>query len=371
MTCPSMDCPSDCPGCGHKKMLPGERLRQKETWLSAKLVLWKQRMEPIQTVSEDLRRHYRGKACLSTRWNPDGWRFGLIRRETIIPIHDCPIHTLQIRQAIALFCAALPPASIFPLVYYAHSGNQVTLVVKSAEMPGLMWLDDGLKNRLKELGIEGLWLHLHPAAGKKVFAKNTWHLLYGVPQSKDANGLVYGPQSFQQLIPQLYNQSMDSAEAFLSPGPDDCMVDLYCGSGVGLARWRRRCGHVMGVELGGEAVSNARTNAPGVPVLRGTCRERIPQLCQWADMQQPGQRRLLYVNPPRTGLEPEVIRWITKDYTPRRMAYLSCSAGTLYRDLTRLEAAGYRIVRITPFDFFPNTPHVETLVLLESVGNKS
>ncbi|MFZ2632445.1 MAG: hypothetical protein WA081_23805 [Desulfosalsimonadaceae bacterium] len=347
-------------------MLPSERLRQKETWLAKRLHRWKTRMEPIQTVPEDLRRHYRGKVRLSTRWDQEGWRFGLIKRETVIPIPNCPIHAPQIGQAIALFSSALPPASIFPLVYYAHSGRQVTLVVKSAEMPGLMWLDDGLKKRMKEIGIEGLWLHLHPAAGKKVFAKNAWHLLYGVPQSTDGNGFVYGPRSFQQLIPQLYNQSMDIAEAFLAPGPDDCMVDLYCGSGIGLARWREQCDHVMGVELSGEAASNARTNAPDAAVLRGACRERIPQLREWSDAQQPGRRRLLYINPPRTGLEPEIVRWIIADYQPRRMAYLSCSAGTLHRDLTRLETAGYRVDRITPFDFFPNTPHVETLALLKS-----
>jgi len=351
-------------------MLPDQRLQQKETWLATRLALWKTRIDPIQTIPEDLRWHYRGKVCLSTRWDQEGWRFGLIKRETLIPIHGCPIHTPLIQQAIALFSAALPPADRFPLVFYAHSGSQVTLVVKSAEMPALTWLDEVQKNRLKKIGIEGLWLHLHPCAGKKVFAKNTWHLLYGVPQSTDGNGFVYGPRSFQQLIPRLYNQSMSKAEAFLAPGPEDCMVDLYCGSGIGLARWREQCDHVMGVELSGEAVSNAQLNAPDVLVLRGACRERIPQLRQWTDTKQPGRRRLLYVNPPRTGLEPETLRWITDDYRPRRMAYLSCSAGTLHRDLTCLEASGYRIDRITPFDFFPNTPHVETLTLLKSSEDK-
>ncbi len=361
-----LECPENCPGCGHKRMFPGARLLQKEAWLNQKLRLWKTRMAPIQTAPEDLQWRYRGKACLSTRWAPEGWRFGLIRRDTVIPIHDCPIHTPAVRQAIALFSTALPPSTGFPLVYYAHSGSLVTLVVKSAETPTLTWLDDGFKNRLEMIGIQGLWLHLHPAAGKKVFAKNVWRLLWGAPKALDADGFVYGPRSFQQLIPQLYHQAMDSAAAFLDPAPDDCMVDLYCGSGIGLARWRRQCDHVMGIELDGEAVSNARTNAPGAMVLRGACRERIPQLREWTDMQPPARKRLIYVNPPRTGLEPEVLQWIVTGYRPSRMAYLSCSAGTLHRNLTGLEAAGYRLDRIIPFDFFPNTPHVETLALLKS-----
>ncbi len=47
-----------------------------------------------------------------------------------------------------------------------------------------------------------------------------------------------------------------------------------------------------------------------------------------------------------------------------RIAYLSCSAGTLARDLHLLEIAGYRIDAILPFDFFPQTHHVETLALV-------
>jgi hypothetical protein len=47
------------------------------------------------------------------------------------------------------------------------------------------------------------------------------------------------------------------------------------------------------------------------------------------------------------------------------MAYLSCSAGTLARDLGTFEAAGYSIDRIVPYDFFPLTHHVEALALLE------
>jgi tRNA/tmRNA/rRNA uracil-C5-methylase (TrmA/RlmC/RlmD family) len=365
-------CPKDCPGCGRQKLLPENRLRQKEAWLTTRLNQWKARMDPIQTVPENQRWHYRNKVCLSTRWDQDAWRFGLIRKETLIPIHDCPIHTVPIGQAIALFSEALPPALCFPLSYYAHSGGQVTLVVKSAKMPDVTWLDEQCKKRLTEIGIEGLWVHLHPSCGKKVFTKNTWHLLHGAPQSTDDNGLVYGPRSFQQLIPRLYDQSMEIAEAFLAPNPGACMVDLYCGIGAGLARWRQKCDHVMGVELDGEAVTNARINAPGAAVLRGACRTRIPQLVEFSDAQQPGGgRRLLYVNPPRTGLEPETLNWVTTHYKPLRMAYLSCSAGTLHRDLTLLEAAGYRVDRIFPFDFFPNTPHVETLVLLSSPQEKA
>jgi tRNA/tmRNA/rRNA uracil-C5-methylase (TrmA/RlmC/RlmD family) len=77
--------------------------------------------------------------------------------------------------------------------------------------------------------------------------------------------------------------------------------------------------------------------------------------------------RLLYVNPPRTGLEDGIADWITSFMKPSRMAYLSCSAGTLNRDLSILCSTGYLVERIIPFDFFPQTIHVESLVLLSRI----
>ena len=75
--------------------------------------------------------------------------------------------------------------------------------------------------------------------------------------------------------------------------------------------------------------------------------------------------RVAYVNPPRSGLEAPVTAALATDLRPMRLAYLSCSAGTLARDLSVLEAAGYRVKAIEPYDFFPLTHHVETLARLD------
>ena len=70
------------------------------------------------------------------------------------------------------------------------------------------------------------------------------------------------------------------------------------------------------------------------------------------------------MNPPRSGLEVEVASALAAELRPDRVAYLSCSAGTLARDLAAFEAAGYEVSGIRPYDFFPNTHHVEALALL-------
>jgi tRNA/tmRNA/rRNA uracil-C5-methylase (TrmA/RlmC/RlmD family) len=97
-------------------------------------------------------------------------------------------------------------------------------------------------------------------------------------------------------------------------------------------------------------------------VLRGTCVARLPQVRTW--WAQQARRRLAYVNPPRSGLEAAVSLALASELRPERIAYLSCSAGTLARDLELLEAGGYGVDAIVPYDFFPLTHHVEALALL-------
>ena len=335
-------------------------------WLRRMLAPWADRLQPLQAVGGEARWSYRGKVCLSAAWNAtEGWNFGLWRRDALIPIPDCPVHAGLVRRLTRGLMRALPPGPEFPLAFYVQTGQQATLILKTHRLPDAAWLDDARRAELAGSGLDGLWLHLHPAAGRRLFARAGWMLLWGQPRSWDAFGLEYGPTAFQQLIPALYQQALDAAEDFLAPGPDDPIVDLYCGIGASLARWTRRGARALGVELGGEAVECAGRNAPAATVLRGKCADRIPQLRIWTPATG---ARLLYLNPPRTGLEPAVLAWATEEYRPARLAYLSCSAGTLNRDLSALAAAGYTVAALMPYDFFPQTHHVETLALMIQRG---
>jgi tRNA/tmRNA/rRNA uracil-C5-methylase (TrmA/RlmC/RlmD family) len=335
---------------------------QKADWLRRTLAPWADRLQPLRAVAGAARWSYRGKVCLSALWREtEGWRLGLWRRDALIPIPDCPVHIESIRFMARWLMRTLPPGPDFPLAFYVRAGAQATLILKTHWLPDPGWLDDERRAELAASGLEGLWLHLHPAAGRRLFARRGWTLLWGQPRSRDAFGLEYGPTAFQQLIPALYGEALDAAEDFLAPGPGDSLADLYCGIGATLARWIRCGARTIGVELGGEAVECAGRNAPAALVLRGKCADRIPQLRDWSPATG---TRLLYLNPPRPGLEPAVRAWAADEYRPERLAYLSCSAGTLSRDLRGLAEAGYTVERLIPYDFFPQTHHVETLALL-------
>ncbi len=358
-------CEASCPGCAHRFFSALESETRKENWLRQALFPWRDQCAAIQAVQGEDRWRYRDRVRLSARWREGRWQFGLMVRKELIAIPRCPIHSERIRAMLELLATALPPGPVFPMAFFIQAMAQVTLVLKTATLPELGWMDGRFKESLAAIGIEGLWLHLHPAAGRRMFAKNGWRLLWGQPRSIDGNGLLYGPTAFQQVLPALYRRALTEAEAFLTPTVVDVVVDLYSGSGASLARWSECGANVVGVELGGEAVECARHNAPQALLLRGKCADRIPQLEAWLDSQAGTVgRRLLYVNPPRTGLEPEVLEWVVGRLRPARLAYLSCSAGTLRRDLESLAGSGYRVERVIPYDFFPQTYHVETLVLL-------
>lgn len=303
---------------------------------------------------------YRDRVCLHAQHQDGHWQFGLRVRDEIIDIPHCPVHSQRVQDTMALLRRTLPA---MPLAYVVQAGAQLTLVLKSHQRPPLDWLDADCRQGFEDIGVEGLWLHHNPAAGRRLFIKRGWQLLHGQPRSQDNDGLWYGPAAFQQPIEALARQARAQATAWLQPNPERPVLDLYCGRGSSLRDWLAHGADCLGVELAGEAVACAQENAPQATVLQGSCATRLPQIQHW--WQQQAFPPVLYANPPRTGLEPPLRDWLIRYGRPTRLAYLSCSAGTLSRDLAAFEAAGYHIVALQPYDFFPRTQHVETLALLQ------
>jgi len=358
-----MLCNPHCKSCSHLHLSKDESLTLKLSYLQARLNPWASFIEPVRSVDDDNRMHYRDKVSLAMQFNGSTWQIGMLRRDILIPVFGCPIHTPRVNEVMNLIARYLPDNNTIPAVRFIQSGKQLTLVIKSNKLPENGWMTDEFKTAFFRAGMEGLWLHLFPSAGKKVFGKGGWHLVLGAPESKDNDGLLYGPAAFRQLLPLLADEALNEATTFLNPDIKSIVADLYCGTGGSLRKFTATGATATGVELFGESVRFAALNAPAAKVFRGTCTQRFPQLNQLLH-QNPGKTRLLYANPPRTGLETGIIQWITNEYRPMRIAYLSCNALTLRNDLALLTDYGYSVNKIIPFDFFPQTRHVETLSLL-------
>ncbi len=140
---------------------------------------------------------------------------------------------------------------------------------------------------------------------------------------------------------------------------EDTLCDLYCGIGtIGLCiNSIAPAKRLIGVEIVPEAIENAKENAK----INGVTNAEF--YCSPSEKFDFGNPDILIVDPPRKGLAPSLIEAIGKA-GPKRIVYISCSPDTLARDCAMLQNEGYEVTSAEPFNMFPRTEHVETVVLL-------
>jgi 23S rRNA (uracil1939-C5)-methyltransferase len=93
-----------------------------------------------------------------------------------------------------------------------------------------------------------------------------------------------------------------------------------------------------------------------VEIYEGAAEDVLPQLDIHPD--------IILVDPPRAGILPKALDRII-DMQPKTLAYVSCDPATLARDIKRLRRSGFELVSVQPFDMFPQTAHIETVVLMQ------
>jgi 23S rRNA (uracil1939-C5)-methyltransferase len=142
------------------------------------------------------------------------------------------------------------------------------------------------------------------------------------------------------------------------------VIDVYCGVGLFSLALAATGAQVVGVEIVESAVQAARANAEHNRITSaefhaGDARKVL------ADVLPGGlSPKVLVLDPPRAGAGGKVMRRIARA-TPERIVYVSCNPTTLARDLVELRPFGYKMTVVSPIDLFPQTYHVETVVVLE------
>lgn len=156
------------------------------------------------------------------------------------------------------------------------------------------------------------------------------------------------------LLNQLVEAAIDGAEG-------DSAFDLYAGVGLFAPALARKFRHVTAVESGTGAVRDLQFNAEraGLANVRAEAR-MVEEFLQ--EQERPADFVLL--DPPRAGLGKAVVRRLA-ELQPRQVALVACDPATLARDLGGLVAAGYRLERMVMVDLFPQTYHLEAIVLLK------
>ncbi|MBI4354959.1 MAG: 23S rRNA (uracil(1939)-C(5))-methyltransferase RlmD [Candidatus Omnitrophica bacterium] len=160
----------------------------------------------------------------------------------------------------------------------------------------------------------------------------------------------------------------DTIRGVVRVGSGEVAWDLYCGVGVISLYLGALAGRVLGIESDPHNINLARLNAEraGLTHLeyrQGKVEELLRDRNRSTWLHQPA---VIVVDPPRSGLHKEVQRGLVAAF-PRQIVYLSCNAQTLVADLRQLltMAPQYRLAHCSAYDMFPQTSHVETLVVLE------
>lgn len=145
--------------------------------------------------------------------------------------------------------------------------------------------------------------------------------------------------------------------------PEETVLDLFCGAGNFSMPLAAAAASLVGIEGQGAAIRSARINSESGGLSNTTFHKRpIHEACK-AFVDQGVTFDCLVIDPPRQGvpgLAPS-LHAICRS----RMVYISCDPATLSRDLADLTGAGFRLGAIRPVDMFPQTHHIETVVVLE------
>ncbi len=183
-------------------------------------------------------------------------------------------------------------------------------------------------------------------------------------QVKDRKMLVPRDGFFQTNL-YLTDTLADVVEEFCALSGIETVLDGYCGSGLFSLFLAPRCGRIYGIDAAGDAVRCAEENLNRAGIssavfytgdMAHILRERFIRKSLPVDV--------ALVDPPRIGLAPDTLDALGAMKSPK-IVYVSCNPATLARDLRAIACFGYRIIRVQPLDMFPQTSHIETVVLLE------
>ena len=173
--------------------------------------------------------------------------------------------------------------------------------------------------------------------------------------------LAFHPLDFTQVNAGINRKMINQALSLLDPGPQDRVLDLFCGLGNFTLPIATRAGFVTGVEGIDAMVKRGEENAAANKLVNVDfhCADLASDYSRHTWLKD-GYNKVL-LDPPRSGAL-EIIPALL-DIRPQTLVYVSCNPATLARDAEYLVRDGYTLVSAGAMDMFPHTSHVEAMAL--------
>lgn len=333
-------CPyyNECGGCNTMHFNYDKQLEFKENKVKEVLKKFCD-FDNIKSIVKSNQFNYRNKVTLQVKV-----KCGYYKKKSydIVPIDSCFIADEKINDIIKIV-KTIDLSGI----------NQIVIRVTNNESMIVFYCEDNIKIDISNLNTVDTIIAI---SNKQEILKGKGYIEEEIHNIK----YVISPTSFFQVntlgMINLYNKVLEYADL----KGNENLLDLYCGTGTIGIYLSKYCGKVFGIEINKEAIKDALlnkkiNNLSNIDFQAGDVKDILNKNRFKPD--------IIVVDPPRAGLDKKVIDEIIS-LKPNRLVYVSCDVVTLARDLNLLKEK-FDVIECTPVDMFPNTYHVESVVLLE------
>jgi len=332
--------------------------------------------DPLETAPSPTLSFYRNKVICPLSQNG---KFGFYARASHrnIENNDCCLQDRSFNKFLVAAEKYIAENSVEPYDEVTGKGLFRQLYLRAARSTGEVCVcavingkklpnEKAFADEMAKNGATSVYINENTTRGNTVLGRN-FRLIYGKERITDTLCDVkyeISPRAFYQInreqTENLYSYALDLAQIT----PEDTVLDLFCGIGtITLLAAKRGAKRVVGIEIVEEAIVDAKKNAKlnGITNAEFFAADaadtlKIVEKCG-------GYPDIIIVDPPRKGLGTEAVNAIAR-LDPKRVVYISCNPETQAKDILALSAFGYKQGDIKPFDMFPRTQHVETVILL-------
>ena len=394
-----------CGGCCLQHLEYGAQLIHKATIVKDAL----RKIGGIQVsvpvaIRSDFPYGYRNKLQIPVGVDKDGQNvigFYAERSHRIIPVTACAIHPDWAEKLIAIVkrymteCAVKgydeeqKTGSLRHIVAREIAGKYIiTLVTAKRNLPNLSHLIHLLNEAFRQVT---LYVNFNNSDTNVIFGKE-FQLVHGIGFFEaEEQGIRYeaGPATFLQVNENVRTKLYRDALKTVSADGDEVVVDAYSGGGLLTAMIAKKVKRVYGIELEEEAsrCADSLKEKNGLNNMHNICgavEDKLPDVLK----KEKGEKLRLILDPPRAGIARSVLFALLQSGIPT-LTLISCNPATLARDLGILTGrlvendkgelvknpcfpadedalqGYYQIEKIQPYDMFPQTKHVETIVCLK------
>ncbi|MGT2887109.1 23S rRNA (uracil(1939)-C(5))-methyltransferase RlmD [Streptococcus didelphis] len=324
---------------------------------------------------------YRNKAQIPVRRVDGKLETGFFRKNShdLLPISDYYIQDKEIDKLINFTRDLLIQFEVSPYNEEEKTGLIKNLVVRRGHYSGQMMLIfvttrpkvfrvDQMIQKITEAfpKVVSIMQNINDHKGNTIFG-DEFRILYGKDHIMDSmlgNEYEISAQSFYQINTEMAEKLYQTAIDFSDLSKNDIVIDAYAGIGtIGLS-FANNVKKVYGVEIVEKAVKDAERNAGrnGIKNISFVTDSAEAAMEKWS--KEGIKPDVILVDPPRKGLTETFIK-ASVQMNPKKITYISCNPASLARDIKLYKELGYKLTKVQPVDLFPQTHHVECVVLLQ------